>query len=140
MADLTITAASVVPGSGATTDIDRVRFFGETVAAGKVVYLNTTTDKIMLADCTDPLEDEVYGIALVSGALNQPAVVQRAGAITLGAVLTVGETYVLSVAGGLAPIEDLEPADYVSIIGVATTTSSLQLRINNSGVQVPAPP
>jgi len=43
-------------------------------------------------------------------------------------VMTVGEVYVVSAtAGGIAPVGDLTTGNYVTVLGVATTTSNLQL-------------
>ena len=73
------------------------------------------------------------GVALNStpGAF-QPVKVWKSGSINLGgAVLTVGQTYVVSASGGLtpngkiAPITDLGTSNYVTILGVANTTSNL---------------
>ena len=47
MADLTLTAASVLAGSNATT---RLGTAGATITAGQVVYFDDTTNTFKLAD------------------------------------------------------------------------------------------
>jgi len=54
--------------------------------------------------------------------------VAQYGNLTISAVMTVGEVYVVSAtAGGIAPVGDLVTGNYVTVLGVATTTSNLQL-------------
>lgn len=137
MVDVTVTEAEVLPGSD-TTYFDGT--FGETITAGEVVYLDTSDDKLKLADCdASSATATIKGIAMNSGGDGQPGKVAIAGSIDPGFTVTVGETYVLSgTAGGIAPIADLAAGDWVSHLGVGLSASSLQLRIYNSGVQVPA--
>jgi len=129
MADLTITAASVVKGTGAKVLRGTL---GGTVTAGQAVYRDTTTKQFLAADndsATAAVRDAV-GIALNGGAINQPVEVQYLGEINLGATLTVGETYVLSsTAGGIAPIGDLGSGDYPVILGVARTAALMVMGI-----------
>jgi hypothetical protein len=89
MADLTITAASVVSGSNANVERGS---FGEAVTAGQAVYKSPTTNKYMKADSNSvtPQARDALGIALNGGALDQPAEIQKSGRITLGATLTAG--------------------------------------------------
>ena len=60
------------------------------------------------------------------------------GLINLGATLAVGQVYVVSATkGAIAPYGDLTTNDYVTILGVATTTALLDINILVSGVQKP---
>ena len=138
MADLSITAASVVAGNGAPTKTGTA---GATIAAGEVVYLDTaTTGKWQLAD-SDAASAEArgqtanVGIALNSAAANQPIVVQTGGTVTLGAVLTAGTAYYLSdTPGKICPLADVTGGDYYVLLGLAASTSVLNLDVQYSGV------
>lgn len=137
MSDLAITAAQVLPGTGA-----RVNKYtaGEAIAAGKPVYLDTVTNTVKLADCdaASPLKATVLGIALNGAATGQPVDIQESGGeITLGAdaSMVAGTIYILSgTAGGICPDADAATADSITIIGVAKTAAILLLRIVNSAV------
>lgn len=139
MADITITAANCLRGSGAI--VNRAYDAGATVTAGQAVYLDTAVSPPTwkLADCDDTAAKAVVGgIALHAASAGQPLAVQTGGRITIGGTVTVGEIYVLSgTAGGIAPEGDLATGDYVSKIGVGVTAAIIEMAIHNSGVQVP---
>lgn len=129
MADLSITAANVVAGShGARLD----GVAGEAIAAGKAVYLNSTSGLWMLADSNSATAEarRAAGIALNAAALNQPLAVHKSGDITIGATLTAGATYWLSdTAGGICPDADVGAGEYACLFGVAKSTSVLSVSI-----------
>ncbi len=133
MADLTITATSVVQGSNAVTEAGLA---GAAITAGQVVYRDETTRKFLLAD-TDSATAATrrpLGISLNGAALNQPLVVQKAGDVTIGAALTAGVVYYLSgTAGGICPVADLTTGDYPVVIGMAKTTAVLTIDIQTTG-------
>jgi len=135
MADIVVTATSVAPSTGA---LRLTKIASVAIAAGEAVYLVAATDQLALAD--NDLSSAAatgIGIALNSCAANQPCAYQYGGNITLGAVLTLGTTYILSsAAGGIAPIADQGSSDYVTILGVASSTSVLNLGINATGIQL----
>lgn len=134
MADLSITAASVVKGSGATVEQGTA---GATITAGQVVYKAAATGKYGLADC-DSATAEVKvprGIALNGASDGQPLAIVRAGDVTIGATLTPGTAYYLSpVAGGICPLADVASGDNVVLLGLAKSASVLALDIQVSGV------
>lgn len=134
MVDLTITAANVVAGSNA---VKKSGIGGEVVAAGKAVYLSSTTKKWMLADSNSATAEakKAGGIALNGCALDQPLVVQTAGDITLGATLVAGSPYYLSeTPGGIEPAADLTTGENVCLIGLAKSTAVLSIDIQAPGV------
>jgi hypothetical protein len=135
-ADLTVTAASVVKGTGAKT-IPGIA--GETVTAGQTAYRDPTTKKFSKADANGASAlREVAGIFLNSASANQSVHVQTSGPITIGATVTVGTVYVNSdTAGGIMPAADLSAGDYTSVIGVGISATQIQMGILNSGVAVP---
>ena len=136
MADLSITTTAIIATDGYGFN-DMVA--GETVARGKPVYTKAADGKAWLAGCEGTSAvATVTGICLNDAAASQPVRVMISGNLAFGAILTVGMIYVLSASGLIAPHSDLATSDYVSVLGVATTSSNLRLAIINSGVEVPA--
>lgn len=134
MADLSITAASVIADASATKVHGTA---GETIAAGKAVYLSSATKKWMLADSNSATAEakKAGGIALNGAALNQPVTVCTSGPVTIGATLTSGSPYYLSeTAGGIQPAADLTTGENVCLIGLAASTTVLNVAIQAPGV------
>lgn len=129
-----MTPASVQTVSGGTFDGTA----GETIAAGQAVYQDAAdANKLKLAHAAGAVElAAVRGIALHGSLANQPLRIQTGGVITIGATLVLGEPYFLSQnAGGICPSADLGGSEFVSFIGIATTTGQLTLQFINSGVE-----
>jgi hypothetical protein len=136
MADLSITAASVVADPSAIQESGQA---GEALTAGKIAYLDPTSRKLMLADSNSATAAarKARGMVLNSGALNQPVRICTGGEVTVGSVLTKGTIYALSeTPGGLQPVADLASGEDVCIIGVALSTSVLDISINAPGVTI----
>ena len=138
MADLSITAGSVVAADGAVSKQEYVA--GATITAGQLVYVDTANSnvlKLAQADGT-ALEATVKGIAMCSGSAGQPITVATGGDIDIGASLTVATIYVLSAtAGKICPSADIASSSYMSLVGLATAADNLKLVITNSGVEKP---
>ncbi len=127
MSDLAITAANVQSGAGASIDTGAA---GEALAAGKAVYQKASDSKWYLADCNSATAEArvAKAIALTGSAAGQPVVVQKGGAITIGATLTAGVVYYLSgTPGGIRPAADNTTGDYPQAIGIADSTTVLKL-------------
>lgn len=127
MADLSVTAASVVSGSNA---VKAQGIAGETIAAGKAIYLASSTKKWMLADSNSATAEarKATAIALNGASANQPLVAQTGGDITIGSTVTAGTSYFLSdTPGGICPLADVGSGEYLEIIGVAKSTTVLML-------------
>jgi hypothetical protein len=127
MADITVTTTAVIPASNAKK-VTGVA--GEALTIGQAVY-KKTTDKRWWKSDKDAVETALeYGIALsTTTAAAQGVVVQIGGDLAFGAILTVGETYVVGeAAGGIAPIADVGTGEYSRILGQATTTSNLTVK------------
>ncbi|RJT32795.1 hypothetical protein D3227_25690 [Mesorhizobium waimense] len=128
MADLTITAASVVTGGNGAIEHGTA---GETIAAGKAVYL-AATNKWMLADSNSAtaLARRATGIALNGASLNQPVTVQKSGNITIGATVVAGTAYYLSdTPGSICPLADVGTGEYVCLIGIASSATVIGIDI-----------
>lgn len=139
MADLSITTAEVLKGTGA---ILQHGIAGATITAGEGVYLDASTNTYKLADCNvSAAVATLVGIALMNATSGQPVTIQTEGAITIGssASMTVGEIYLVSAtAGKLAPEADIVSSDqWVTLAGVAETTASLKMKTFVTGVQIP---
>ena len=134
MADLSITAANCVPGSDARIEYG---IAGETIAAGKAIYLAAATNKWMMADANSGTAEarDAKAIALTGWYTNQPGADQGSGGLTLGATMTAGTVYYLSdTPGGICPVADIGAGEYVEVIGVATSTTVMSLILAYSGV------
>lgn len=137
MANLTITAASVVPGTGAS--IDRTKNAGAAITAGQTVYLDATTSTYKLTDADGAAAlRPCNGVAVSNAAAGQPVAVQTGGPITIGATVAVGTMYAASAtAGGVCPIADLTTGAYPTALGFAISATQIQLNLNYSGVAIP---
>lgn len=134
MTDLTITAANVVAGVGASTENGTL---GATVTAGQVVYKAAADGKWYLADNNSATAEVriAKGIALNGGGNNQPVRVLLSGLVTIGATMTAGVSYYLGdTPGGICPVADLSGGEYTCLIGLATSTTVLDVEIHYSGV------
>jgi hypothetical protein len=134
MSDITITAASVVKGAGATLESG---YAGETITAGMAIYKASATGLWMKADSNSATAEakKPRGIALCGSSLNQPVVVQTGGDITIGATVVAGTIYCLSAtAGGICPQADLTTGDDVAVVGVAKSATVLGLSLYAPGV------
>ena len=133
MANLSITAASVVAGAGAQTEAGVA---GAAVTAGQVVY-KATTGKYLPADADEATvaERTGRGIALNGAALDQPLKVLTSGPITIGATLTAGVFYYLSDdPGAICPVADVTGGNYIVQVGYAKTASVLEVSFKNTNV------
>lgn len=136
MADLTITAANVKAGSNNTrTSLVQA---GEAVTQGQPVYL-ASDGKYYQTDANDTaVKAQAKGIAITPASTDGYFLLGVDGLLNLGATLAVGQVYVVSATkGGIAPYADLTTNDYVTILGVATTTALLDFNLVVSGVQKP---
>lgn len=136
MADLILTAASVLPGAGAST---KNVTSGATIVAGKTVVRDPATSKWVLADsnhATVALRT-TGGIALNGASDGQPLTILTGGPITLGAVLTAGVGFYQSdTPGGICPVADVGAGERAVFLGIATSTSSLAVDIQDSGANL----
>lgn len=125
MADLTITAGSVVPSAAAVT---KTVTAGATITAGMPVYLDSAdSDKAKPCDADAAATSTIYGIAANGASSGQPVeVVLSDTALAIGATVAVSELYVISgTAGGIAPNADLTSGQYFSVVGWGVSTSAI---------------
>lgn len=134
MADISITAANVKLVSGSTEK----GISGATIVASQILYKEAASSKMKLAD-NDSATAEVraiYGMALHASLADQPIVMAKNGAVVdVGAVLTAGvEYYVSGTPGAICPRADVTTGDDPIRVGMALTTSHIQLDFRDPGV------
>lgn len=133
MVDISITAASVVRGTDSHTQTGTA---GATITAGQTVYLDSD-GVYQLADSNSATAAARVpaGIALNGAADGQPLTILTRGQVTIGATLTAGVVYYQSdTPGGICPVADIGSGEYATIVGIAVSTSVLDVRIVASGV------
>jgi hypothetical protein len=132
MADLSITAANVGVTSNTVFELVQV---GESVTQGQPAYKKALDGLYYKADANaSSATAAALGVFLSPASTNGYALIAKSGSILAGATLTVGETYVVSAtAGGIAPLADVTTGWYVTILGVASSATTLALDIVRSG-------
>lgn len=136
MADIVLTAANVIAGTGARKCVGTA---GATITAGQAVYMDPTDGKYKLADNNSATAAARVpaGIALHGASSGQPLSIQVEGPITIGGTLVAGVAYYLSdTPGGICPVADLAAGEYPTILGIASSTTVLNLQIQQSGVSL----
>lgn len=136
MAALTITAANVGVGSNAAFQRYEV---GAAIGHGQVIYYDTNNADYRLADADTAATARAVGITVTSATADGNFVLAvTRGELTLGAILTVGTEYYLGTTPGeIVPKADLVTGDFVTRLGIATSTSTLFVDINATGVALP---
>jgi hypothetical protein len=136
MADLAITATSVVLISGQTSSL----IAGETLVAGDAVYQKPSDSRAWKAQCDGTADEGAFlGIALNGGAAGQPIQLALDGAsINIGATTAKTTAYMLSAAlGKICPQADLISTNKIVYVGYATdTTGTFVLRRALTGAVV----
>ncbi len=137
MSNLSITAASVQVAS--TIPLTR-GVAGATIAAGDALYIDAAdSNRLKLAVATSAAASVFAGIATHAALAGQPILYIPAGAITIGATLHVGTIYVVSAtAGKICPAADLVAGNYVTIIGMPSSTTVLEVYPKSSGTALAA--
>jgi hypothetical protein len=129
MANLTITAANII-----STGTRGEYTAGGTVTRGMAVRRNTS-GLVVEALSDTAANATVLGVALNDAGANQPVTVHTEGPLAFGAILTAGHPYFLGTASGtIKPVSDIAGTEFSSLIGVATSTSSMYVKPINSGV------
>lgn len=136
MSDLSVTAGSVAPVSGAT--IDYTRKAGATLTAGQLVYLDTAdVNKAKLADADAVATALCHGITLNGASSGQPVAILTSGGVNPGATVVVGGRYHVSATAGGITADAVASGDFPTIVGIGTTSSNIKFAIIVGGVAVP---
>lgn len=131
MADITVTATSVVPSASVSRSILNA---SEAIDAGETVY-KTSSNTLALTDATDSAKIGVVGIALCSSATGQPCVYATVdAALVLGTSITNGAPLYLSETPGKLTITlaDLTAGSYPVTVGLGDGTTTIEFDATNS--------
>ena len=128
----TVDNITAVPSSSASLDVTGIA--GETLAAGKSVYLSDgsggkTAGKWYLADPANAYSSSsaiAVGMTPAAIATDATGSIRLAGVMTGLSSLTVGTTYYVSTSGAITATQPTN----ARVLGVADTTSSLVLNAN----------
>ncbi len=132
MADLVVVATNVKPGSDAVT---KRGIAGEAISAGDSVFIATDQGIELCEKDTVVADAACRGVALNDAAVDQPIEYAVSGSVDMGAILSIGQTYIVGAApGGLAPEADAAVGNFTTVVGIATTVNLLKLGILQSGV------
>lgn len=132
MTDLTVVAANVKPGTSAVTQRG---IAGEAITAGDSVFIAADGGVELCEKDVTVLEAACVGVALNDAAVDQPVEFAVTGIVDMGAILAVGETYIVGAGpGGIAPETDGAVGNFMTVIGVGVTTNNLKLGILQSGI------
>lgn len=135
MADISITAANVKPGTVA--QIQQVKYGSAGITQGMALYHDVVTDKFKKSNAeTSVATAAASAFALTPGGDNDTGVVCKGGYIDFGsAILTKGVEYALSdTDGGIMPVGDFGSNDNMTALGLAVSTSVLKISFNVTGV------
>ena len=110
---------------------------GVLVVPGQPVYEATDGDH-ELGDASAAASADIKGVAVSYADDTDALLIVFEGDIDLGAVLAVGTIYVVSdTSGAIMPATDLSSGEFTTILGIATTTSNLSLKLQVGGVAIP---
>ena len=138
MSAISITAANVLASAQA---IKEQCIAGATITAGQVVYLDTSTGTVKLADAdASATTARAYGIALGGASSGQPILICKEDPdFTPGGTLSISAAaddavYILDgTAGAFCPIGDIAAGDYPVVIGVAKSATKMFFKIVGGG-------
>ncbi len=135
MADISVTAASVLASSSAT--ILRNYNLGATVTAGQAVYLGSASTWLLIDSNAAVTGNEVAtikGISLAGGASGQPGVVcVKDPSFTPGGTVTNGTAVYSSVTAGGITHDIPTTGAYPTFLGIAKSASTMNLNPTSSG-------
>lgn len=109
--------------------------WGETVARGQLVRLNTSDQKYWLSKGNAANLAKVNGVALTSGAANQPGIIGLPSAnsiVTFGANLATNHGYyvvAINTPGAFQPFADVGAGAELVFVGAAMNTTALKFEV-----------
>jgi hypothetical protein len=134
MADISITAANVVPSANATL-IQGVA--GEAVTRGQTLYYDSAAGTYKKFDANDTAKDTLVGLACEDAAAGQPLIVcTKDPALALGGTVAIGDTvWGSATAGGLTKtFADLVTGWRVYVVGVANAANTINFDFVRGGI------
>jgi hypothetical protein len=131
MADLSVTAANVQPGTDGQIVYATA---GGTITAGQLLQQNTTTKLVTVADKSTAAGAQVLGVALNGASSGQTVGIQTSGTYNPGGTAVVGKVYKCGTSGGIAPEDDTAGGEFMTVFGIGITAASIKIGILVSGV------
>ncbi len=132
MTDISVTASSVKPTASTVT---KKGIAGEAIDAGQSVFVATDGGIELCENDQAAADAACKGVALNDAAADQPIEYAVSGDLTFNAVIAAGQVYIVGAApGGIAPEVDAVAGEFVTVIGVGTSTTNLKLGLLQSGV------
>jgi hypothetical protein len=128
VADLSITAANVIPQSNANIIPGTA---GATITAGNTVYYDSGSGTYKLALCSAVAASAtLIGIAMNGASSGQPVDVMISGDVAIGATVIEGTGYYLSGNAGMISTTAITTSTfYPSFVGMAINTTTIRLAI-----------
>ena len=137
MAALTITPEDVGIASE-TTQYRSVVTSGATTQGQPLYKVSASTEHTPAESGDTGAKAKAVCLAITPSAGAGVCVAAFSGLVVMGATLAVGTEYYLSAtAGGIVPRGDLVSGDWITRLGIATTTSILDFQPDATAVQVP---
>lgn len=131
MANLVVTPANVQQASNASIERGIARIF---ILAGTTIYLHVNGQLQPSRNSGDVSQAAALGITLNDASGGQPLAYIVRGDLDPGAVLVVGETYVVgNVDGTIAPIADVLAGNFATILGIADAANNLKVNVFQGG-------
>ena len=137
MATLSVTIGDVIVVTSASANGNGTAF--EAIDAGEMVRFSSSDNLIHLADATTTDDATITdgGMALCTAAAGQPVTYAKTGSvITIASgTLVTGTAYYLSgTAGKLEEFSDLSSGEFITLCGLAISTSNIKLVVDSLGV------
>lgn len=134
MADISISASTIIPSANATlvTNVNA----GASLTRATPVYLDTATNTWKVCDVSNTVKDNFGGLVCDDAANGQPVVVvTKDPALQLIGAVAPGDTVWLSATGLTKTIGDLTTGWRIWALGVATATGILNLNPTKGGIK-----
>ena len=137
MAALTIVVADINLQTG--THQTAVVTAGTTITPMQTVYSDSAdSNEYKLCDASATGTANCDGLAILGSTDGNPMLIIKKGPVDVGATLVLGATYCVSpTAGGIEIKSGVLTGDYLTELGVATGTTTLDLDIKNTQIVMP---
>jgi hypothetical protein len=123
MAAISVTAASVQPGSGDK----ETRICGAAISVGQLVYVDTN-GLVQVATNAAAASAACKGVALGStSASGQYVTYQKNGSWTVGGTVALGKPYAVGTAGGIIPVDDIAGTEFITNVGVGISVTQIDM-------------
>lgn len=135
MADITVSSSLVQPSATAPYETG---VLADEFTAGQAGYLDGSVDRWKKATAIAQASAAARGVITHNGSTGQIGRFQTAETLNFGGGVTQGVVYAVSTnAGGIAPITDVTTGNWITIVGVGSSTNAILLNFFRAGIQKP---